>query len=88
MSQVRVNKMFSYSISLQWKLRVPQSVQCLTTDWTTVVSSSAEAEDFSSNLCVQITSEVHPASYPMATGGPFPSGKARQGRDADHSSHL
>jgi hypothetical protein len=25
------------------------------------------------------------ASYPIGTGGPFPVGKARPGRDADHS---
>jgi hypothetical protein len=24
----------------------------------------------------------------MGTGGPFPGGKARPGRDADHSPHL
>jgi hypothetical protein len=35
--------------------------------------------------CVQIGSGAHPASYPMGTGGPFPGGKARPGRDADHS---
>jgi hypothetical protein len=52
------------------------------------VRSSAEAEDFSSSLCVQSGSEAHPASYPMSTGGPFPRGKARPGRDADHSPHL
>jgi hypothetical protein len=28
---------------------------------------------------------AHPASYPMGTGGSFPGGKARPGRDADHS---
>jgi hypothetical protein len=27
----------------------------------------------------------HLASYPMATGGPFPGGKARLEHDADHS---
>jgi hypothetical protein len=27
----------------------------------------------------------HSASCPMGTGGPFPGGKARSGRDADHS---
>jgi hypothetical protein len=27
----------------------------------------------------------HPAPCPMGTGGPFPGGKARPGRDADHS---
>jgi hypothetical protein len=26
-----------------------------------------------------------PASCPMGTGGPFPGGKARPGRDTDHS---
>jgi hypothetical protein len=33
--------------------RVAQSVQCLTTNWTAGVRSPTEAEDFSSNLCVQ-----------------------------------
>jgi hypothetical protein len=32
----------------------------------------AEAKDFPSSLWVQTGSEVHPASYPMGTGGPFP----------------
>jgi hypothetical protein len=35
--------------------------------------------------CVQTGSGAHPASYPMGTGGPFPAGEARPGRDADHS---
>jgi hypothetical protein len=35
---------------------------------------------FSSSPCVQTGSGAHPASYPMGTGG-----KARLGRDADHS---
>jgi hypothetical protein len=48
------------------------------------VRSPAEAEDFSSSLCVQTGSEAHPASYPMGTGGNFPGGKARPGHDADH----
>jgi hypothetical protein len=38
------------------------------------------AEDFSSSLCVQTGSGAHPAFYLMGTGG-----KARPGRDADHS---
>jgi hypothetical protein len=42
-------------------------------------------EDFSSSLCVQTGSGAHPASCTMGTGGPFPGGKARPGRDADHS---
>jgi hypothetical protein len=45
----------------------------------------AGAKDFSSNLCVQTGSGAHPASCPMGTGGPFHGGKARPGRDADHS---
>jgi hypothetical protein len=52
------------------------------------VRSSAEVKDFSSILCVQTGSGAHPASCPMGTGGPFPRGKARPGRDADHSPHL
>jgi hypothetical protein len=49
------------------------------------VRSPAEAKKFSSSLCVQTSSEAHPASYPMSTVGPFPGGKVRLGRDADHS---
>jgi hypothetical protein len=49
------------------------------------VQSPTGAEDFSSSLCVQTGSGAHQASYPMVTGGPFPGGKARPGRDADHS---
>jgi hypothetical protein len=50
------------------------------------VRSPTGAEDFSSSPCIQNGSEAHPASYPMGTGDPFPGGKARPGRDADHSS--
>jgi hypothetical protein len=35
------------------------------------VRSPAEAKDFSSNLCVQTSSEAHLASYPVGTGGLF-----------------
>jgi hypothetical protein len=49
------------------------------------VRSPAGAKEFSSSLCVQTGSRAHPASCIMGTGGPFPGGKARQGRDADHS---
>jgi hypothetical protein len=45
----------------------------------------AGAKDFSSSLCVQTGSGAHPASYPIGIGGPTPGGKARPGRDADHS---
>jgi hypothetical protein len=49
------------------------------------VRSPAGAKDFSSSLCVQTGSGVRPASCTMGTGGPFPGGKARPGRVADHS---
>jgi hypothetical protein len=49
------------------------------------VRSPAGEKDFSSSLCVQTGSEAHPASCTMGTGGPFPGGKERPGRDADHS---
>jgi hypothetical protein len=49
------------------------------------VRSPAGAKDFSSSLCVQTSSGAHPASCTMGTGGPFSGGKARTGRDADHS---
>jgi hypothetical protein len=49
------------------------------------VRSPAGAKDFSSILCAQTGSGAHPASSPMGTGGPFPGGKARPARDADHS---
>jgi hypothetical protein len=38
---------------------------------TSRVRSLAEAEDFSSSLCVQTTSEADPAFYPMGPGSPF-----------------
>jgi hypothetical protein len=49
------------------------------------VRSPAGARDFSSIRCVQTGSGAYPASSPMGTGGPFPGGKTRPGRDADHS---
>jgi hypothetical protein len=53
------------------------------------VRSPAREKEFSSSLCVQTSwgppAEAHPASCTMGTGGPFPGGKARPGRDADHS---
>jgi hypothetical protein len=54
-------------------------------DWTVGVLAPTEAENFPSNLCVQTGSGAHPASYTMDTGGSFPGGKVRPGRDADHS---
>jgi hypothetical protein len=49
------------------------------------VRSPAGAKDFSSILCVQTGSGANPTSCPVGTEGPFPGGKARPGRDADHS---
>jgi hypothetical protein len=49
------------------------------------VRSPAGAKNFSSSLFVQTGSGTHPASCTMGTGDPFPGGKARPGRDADHS---
>jgi hypothetical protein len=43
------------------------------------VRSPAGAKDFSSSLCVQTSSEAHPASCTMGTGGPFPWGKSAAG---------
>jgi hypothetical protein len=54
-------------------------------DRTIEVRSPIGAEDFSFSLCVRTGSGAHPASYPMGTGGSFPGGIARPGRDADHS---
>jgi hypothetical protein len=41
-------------------------------------------KDISSGLCVQTSSEAHPASYTTDTGV-LSWGKARPGRNADHS---
>jgi hypothetical protein len=49
------------------------------------VRSQTGAKDFSSIVFVQTGSGAHPASCTMGTGGPFLGGKARPGRDADHS---
>jgi hypothetical protein len=48
--------------------------------------SPAEAKDFSHSLYVQTGSGAHPASCTISTGGLFPGGKGRPGRDAEHSS--
>jgi hypothetical protein len=74
--------LFAFSTKVS---RVAQSVQCLTTAWTAGVRSPAEAEDISSNICAQTGCGAHPASCTMRTAGSFPGGKARPGRDADHS---
>jgi hypothetical protein len=58
------------------------------TEWKTGRRGSIpgrDQKDLTSGLCVQTGSEAHPASCTMYTGGPFPGGKERPGRDADHS---
>jgi hypothetical protein len=64
---------------------------CLSTGWTTVrlrFDPRQRRKELSSSLCVQTGSGAHPAFCTMGTGGPFPGGKARPGRDADDSPHL
>jgi hypothetical protein len=48
-------------------------------DQVTGVRPPTEAKDFSCSLCVQTSSEAHPASYPMDT-----TSKVWPGHDADH----
>jgi hypothetical protein len=56
------------------------------TGWTTegLEFESRWGKKFSLLQIIQTSSEVHPASYPMGTGGSFP-GLKRQGREVDHS---
>jgi hypothetical protein len=52
------------------------------------VSSGSIVSDYGLDdiaIGVQTGSGAHPASCTVGTGGPFPGGKARPGRDADHS---
>jgi hypothetical protein len=55
-------------------------------DWTAMVLEfkSQDDQEFSLLRSIQTSSEAHPASYPMDTGGPIPWGKAA-GHYADHS---
>jgi hypothetical protein len=52
------------------------------------VRSPEGANGFSSNLCVQTSSEDHPASCTMGTGGPFPGAKRGQGVKLTTHPHL
>jgi hypothetical protein len=77
---------FSYMLMVS---RVAQSVQCLTTDWTTGRSGfdpRQRRKDFSSSLCVQTGSEAHPTSYTLRTGGPFHGG-VKRGRGVTLTTH-
>jgi hypothetical protein len=69
-----------------WYVRIWNTVSDYVQDDRAIeVRLPAEAKDFSSSLCVQTGSGAHPASCTVDTGGPFPGGKARPRRDADHS---
>lgn len=44
-----------------------------------------EAKDFSSSLCIHISSGAHPASCTTGIGDPLPGTAAQPGHDADYS---
>jgi hypothetical protein len=81
-----LNSFVSYHMLHHWSRGSSVSIVSVygLDDWAIEVRSSAGAKDFSSSLCVQTGSGAHPASRTMDTGGPFPGGKARPGRDTDH----
>jgi hypothetical protein len=56
----------------------------IATGWTAGVRFPARARDISLLHSVHTSSEAHPASYPVGTGGSF-TGVKRPGREADHS---
>jgi hypothetical protein len=66
-------------------LKSSSDLRIMNSNWTTGVRSPTEAEDVSSSLCIHTGSGAHPASCTVGTGGSFPGGKGRPGREADHS---
>jgi hypothetical protein len=63
-----------------------QAVQCLTTGWTTGRSGFDSRRGHRIFPVASVSgSGAHLDSCTMGTGGPFPGGKARPGRDADQS---
>jgi hypothetical protein len=66
---------------------VAQSVQCLTTDWTTWVRCQ-ERQIMFPLVCVQTSSEAHPASCTMGIGGPFRGTKRGRGVTLTTHPHL
>jgi hypothetical protein len=76
------------TITQQIGAGVAQVVKCLTTGWTTGRSGFDSRRG---QRIFPLASVSRPALGPtqppvqMGTGGPFPGGKARPGRDADHS---
>jgi hypothetical protein len=53
-----------------------------------MVRSPAEGKDFSSSLCVHTSSEAHPASCTMGSGGPFPGVNRSRGLTVTTHPHL
>jgi hypothetical protein len=68
-----------HNLHVQWGAEVAQSVQWLTTDWTTGIRSPTEVEDFPSSLCVRTGSGSHSASCPMGTAVLSPGVKRGRG---------
>jgi hypothetical protein len=71
--------------------QVAQSVQWLATSWTTRRSRFdpwQRRKDFSSNMCVQTVSGVHPTSSTMGTGSPFQGLKRGRGLPLTTHPHL
>jgi hypothetical protein len=70
-------------------LRLFQHHPILTTYFSNIhCNTPAQAEDFSSSLCVQNSSEAHPASYPMGKGSPFLGVKRSHGMMLTTHPHL
>jgi hypothetical protein len=67
---IMVDPTDTFSLYVYNGVGVDQAVHCLNTDGTTGLRSPAGAKDFPSSLCVQTSSEAHPASYPTDTGVP------------------
>jgi hypothetical protein len=74
--QVLYSDWFLFYVELVLRSRVSSVVYRWATGWMTGVRVPVEAENFSLHHRVQTSSRIHPASYPMSTGGSFPGGKA------------
>jgi hypothetical protein len=70
----------------------PQYLHTSISDWLQTERPGFDRQQrqriFSLASCVQASYEAHPASCTLGTRGPLPGGKARTGRDANHSPHL
>jgi hypothetical protein len=71
------------------RLKEPRSSVSIVSDYgldDRAIGVRSPAEDISSNLCVQTSSEAHPASCTMDNGGPFPG--AKRGRGVTLTTHT